>query len=58
MIMPFGLIAAPILIKRNKANNRYYRLIYLISVVSLLTNLFILAVIIADRFNWGITSYR
>ncbi|MDN6900163.1 helix-turn-helix transcriptional regulator [Oenococcus sicerae] len=58
IIMPLGLIAAPILIKRNKASNRYYRLIYLISIVSLLTNLLILAAIIADRFNWGITSYH
>ncbi|EAV39106.1 transcriptional regulator, helix-turn-helix XRE-family [Oenococcus oeni ATCC BAA-1163] len=58
VIMPFGLLATPIIIKRNKDTNRYYHLIYFVAISSFLVNLLILIAIIADRFNWGIVSYH
>lgn len=56
LIAPFGLIVAPIVIKRNKKTNTLYKLLYLSCVCCILFNLFIGYGVLSDIFGWGTTT--
>ena len=58
LLAPLGLVMEPLIFHRNQKANTYYHLIQVMSVGAILVNLFLLIGIIADLFNWGVTSYH
>eukprot|EP00831_Metopus_contortus_P065049 TRINITY_DN58159_c0_g1_i1.p1 TRINITY_DN58159_c0_g1~~TRINITY_DN58159_c0_g1_i1.p1 ORF type:complete len:108 (-),score=1.03 TRINITY_DN58159_c0_g1_i1:232-555(-) len=53
LIAPLGLFITPIILKRNKATNTFYKLVFVAGVVSLLVNSFGLYAHLGDLFHWG-----
>lgn len=55
LVAPLGLIITPIVLKRNKATNTFYKLIIVASIVCILVNLFILYGHLSAWLHWGVT---
>ena len=53
LIAPLGLFITPIILKRNKATNTFYKLVFVAGVISLLVNLFGLYAHLGNLFHWG-----
>ncbi|MBL1228937.1 helix-turn-helix transcriptional regulator [Enterococcus sp. BWB1-3] len=49
---PLGLLLAPIIMKRNKKSNTFYRLINVVSVCCFLINLYFTFIMIGDYLLW------
>lgn len=53
LVAPLGLIIAPLVLKRNKVTNTFYRGVVATSVVCLAFNLFISYGHLSNLFHWG-----
>lgn len=53
LIAPLGLIITPVVLKRNKATNTFYKLVFVAGVISLLVNAFGLYAHLGNLFHWG-----
>ena len=53
LIAPLGLLITPVVLKRNKATNTFYKLVFVAGVISLLVNLFGLYAHLGNLFHWG-----
>lgn len=58
VLFPLGLIIIPFILIRNKKTNTLYKLVYFVSIFSLLINIFNFADIVTDYFgtSWGDTE--
>lgn len=57
VVAPLGVIACPFILWRNSPNNKLWRLIIIVTIISLIYNLVIAGSAIGDLLNWGVTSY-
>ncbi|WP_409021947.1 hypothetical protein ACE83Q_06595 [Dellaglioa sp. P0083] len=57
LIAPVGLIIAPLIVWHNKSTNTFSKTIYLICIIVIIYNLYVVYGLLSDSLNWGSASY-
>lgn len=56
LVTPLGLLIAPLVLKRNKATNTFYKLVIVASIVCILVNLFFTYGHLSNWSHWGVNT--